>query len=420
MAKEERRNLILLTVDAWRADFVDSFEGIPLLPILNEIADHSVRFDNFYANAPWTTPALISLLTGESPARHGVFYQWSVPREDTPALGKRLGAAGYALPNVSYLNNVNGYQHLGFGPCPLPDIHYAANDNPLLHALRQHRDHREPFFLWYHYKHLHFPYWAGDHYRHRLGIDHNAVPQRLSETVCTEWNVPRDKARFPASDRDWLRRLYAAEVLELNDFLRPIVEELLKNGLLDRTTFVLTSDHADEHLEHGHVGHASTAEHGTLYEEVLRVPLIVADSRIGGPRTLATRAQAIDLYSTLLSLAGLPTSAGPGTFDFSAAILDPAGALPPPDRTFYFHSARMGFRTPPEMAGQIVEAVSDGKTKFIAERYDATRFLLFDLERDPGEQNPAVFREGHETPDCQAALAGLMETRSRLAGGRNG
>lgn len=290
----------------------------------------------------------------------------------------------------------------------------------MLHALRQQRDHREPFFLWDHYKHLHFPYWAGDHYRHRLGIDHNAVPQPLSETVCTEWNVPRDKCSFPPSDRDWLRRLYAAEVLELNDFLRPIVEELLKDRLLDRTTFALTADHADEHLEHGHVGHASTAVHATLCEEVLRIPLIVADSRIAGPRTLAARAQAIDLYSTLLALAGLPDPAGQGTFDFSAAILDPAGALPPPDRAFFFHSTRMGFRTPPEKEGQIVEAISDGKTKFIAERYDATRYQLFDLERDPGEQNPAVFQEGRETPACQAALADLAETRSRLAGGRHG
>jgi choline-sulfatase len=416
-SKNARRSLILLTVDAWRADFVDEFEDIPLLPALATVADRSVRFENYYANAPWTTPAMISVLTGESPARHRVFYQWSIPREDGPGMAKRLAANGYATPNVCYLNSVNGYQNLGFGPCPIPDVGHSASDDTLITALRRQRSAEEPFFIWYHYSFLHFPYWAGDPYRRRVGIDDAAIPQRLRESVCTRWNVPRSEFSFPASDRDLLRRLYAAELLEFNDFLQPVLEELLHDGLIERTTLVLTADHGDEHLEHGHVGHASTSGHATLYEEVLRTPLIVVDSRIGGPRSIAARIQGMDLYSTLLTLVGVPTAAGPGAFDFSSAILDPGGKLPPRDRVFYFHSARMGFRTPREREGQFVEGISDGRTKLIAEHYDSPRFMLYDLASDPGEQNPNLFASGREEQRCRQALAALDEAKAALAGG---
>lgn len=413
MPKREQRNLILLTVDAWRADFADRFEGIALLPILDAVAHRSVRFENYYANAPWTTPALISILTGQSPAKHGVIYQWSTPAPDSPGLAKSLGARGYALPNVCYLNSVNGYQNLGFGPCTIPAVAHSASDETLIKALREQRNRSEPFFLWYHYKFLHLPYWAGDAYRQRLGIDSAAIPQELRESVCAEWVVPREKYRFPAEYRNLLRRLYAAEVMEFNDFLRPIIEELLKGDLLERTTFVLTADHGDEHLEHGHVGHASTSEHATLHEEVLRTPLIVVDSRIGGPRSIATRIQGMDLYSTMLSLVDESVWPGAGAFDFSSAILDPGGSLPFPDRTFYFHSARMGFRTPREREGQFVEAISNQEMKLIAEHFEAPRFVLYDLAIDPAELRPSVFDRCQEAI-CQSALLELEETRTEL------
>jgi arylsulfatase A-like enzyme len=414
----DRRNLVLLTVDAWRADFVDDFEGVALLPSLAEVAPWCARFEDFHANAPWTTPALITVLTGESPARHGVCYQWSFPRESSPGIAKVLGAIGYALPSISYLNSVNGYQNLGFAPCAIPDVAKPpAENDTLLATLREYRRHSEPFFLWYHYKDLHFPYWPGESYRRRLGIEDERIPPQVRATICTEWNVPRSRFRFAATDRDIVQRLYAAEVLEFNDFLAPILEELLKDGLLDRTTLVLTADHADEHLEHGHVGHASTAEHATLYEEVLRTPLLVVDSRVDGPRRIEARAQGLDLHATMLSLVGAASTPGPGAFDFAPAILGARGDLPDPQRPFYFHSARMGFRTSPEMAGQIIEGISDGKTKFVAEHYDGPRLSLFDLQRDPQEKSLLTCDAASGIEECRLAHERLVRTRSALAGG---
>lgn len=72
-------NLVLVTVDAWRADFVDSHAGVRLLPALDAVAHRVVRFDRAYAAAPWTSEALISVFTGLEPEEHGVRYRWSTP-----------------------------------------------------------------------------------------------------------------------------------------------------------------------------------------------------------------------------------------------------------------------------------------------------------------------------------------------------
>src|SRR5262245_30824487 len=104
-------NLLLLTIDAWRADFVDSFEGVPLTPPLPRLLPRTVRSGNALATAPWASLALISSFRGENPAAHGVHFEWSSPRPDGPALPKMLAQAGYSTPNICYLNRVGNYQN---------------------------------------------------------------------------------------------------------------------------------------------------------------------------------------------------------------------------------------------------------------------------------------------------------------------
>jgi arylsulfatase A-like enzyme len=70
--------------------------------------------------------------------------------------------------------------------------------------------------------------------------------------------------------------------------------------VLDDTLLVVTSDHGEEFLEHGFVEHA-----WTLYEESLRVPLVVWAPG-ARPGRVAGRVSLVDLYPTILDLSGLP------------------------------------------------------------------------------------------------------------------
>lgn len=390
----QQRNVILITADAWRADFVDEYAGVPLLPALDPVRDRLCRFDACYANAPWTSPALVSAFTGEDPLQHGVHFEWSAPRSGTAAVGALLAEAGWSVPTLSYLARLDNYRHLGFDePAPMD-----ADPERLLAAIRATP---EPFFLWFHYKHTHLPYWAAAEYRALLGVpDPDELPARLRESVCTGFVVPRHRFRLEPEDTDLVRRLYAAGVREMSDWLARVLGAVDDRHLAERTSLVLTADHAEELLDHGHVGHASTAHHGTLHEEVLRIPLLVLDPRVDRGARILTRVQGLDLFPTLLSLAGHPAPPSGGA-DLTPAILNGPGRLPE-GRTFVFHSARMGCPTPRERAHQHVVGASDGDTKAIFERYDTPRDVLYDLGSDPAEQAPLA-----NDPRLDAYRAGL-------------
>jgi len=402
-------NLLLLTVDAWRADFVDTEAGVPLTPTLHTLLPAAARFANAYASAPWTSPALVSLFCGENPALHGVHHEWSAPRAGGPALVARLCQAGYHAPNICYLNRVGNYQNLGYAASDAPDYPAGPDDDLLLRALRSTE---EPWFLWYHYKFVHLPYWPGPAYRRLFDIDDARLPEGLAESVCRRFVVPRREFSLAAEDRELVRRLYAASVRQFDDFFGRVLETLSQKGLLKRTSLVLTADHGDELLEHGHVGHASTAHHATLYEEVLRVPLIIADPRLhpaASGSTFAERVQALDLFPTLLSLCGVSADAGGAAASSEAVDLAPLlldGRRPEtlaPTRRLFFQSARMGYLTPRSHAEQFVYGLLTGQRKYICERYDEAACGLFDLAADPHEQAPVT-----EGPAVQAAHAELL------------
>jgi arylsulfatase A-like enzyme len=411
-----RKNLLLLTIDAWRADFVDEYEGIPLLPALHPLRHHTVRFSHAYATAPWTSPALVSVFSGESALRHGVHYEWTAPRPGGPALAAQLKAAGYHVPNLCYLNRVGNYQLLGYDVEDSPGYPQSPDDELLPQTLRALAGERErPWFIWYHYKFVHLPYWPAEPYRRLFGVQEEAVPARVRDSVGKLFVVPRQAYPLQPADAPLVRRLYAGGVRQMDAFLQRVLDALSAAGQLERTLLVLSADHGEELLEHGHVGHASTSHHGTLYEEVLRIPLLFIDAQIPGPRTLAARVHGGDLFPTLLHLAGAEPSApadASDAVDLSGLLFDPAAPLPKEltgERVLAFQSARMGYQTPRTHEGQLVTGFSDGRRKYIHEQYDAPRHLLYDLVADPGEQTAQT-----QGPQVEAAHRQLLALQSRF------
>ena len=85
-----------------------------------------------------------------------------------------------------------------------------------------------------------------------------------------------------------------------------MLDRLAERGL-DRTTLVvLTSDHGEEFLEHGAWEHQRT-----LYEEQIRIPLVVRGPGIAPGRREAAQVSLFDVAPTILDWAGLPAAAHP-------------------------------------------------------------------------------------------------------------
>ncbi|MGK0358817.1 MAG: choline-sulfatase [Bradymonadia bacterium] len=377
----EKRHLLLLTIDAWRADFLDTFLGHPLVPALDRFADRSARFTRLSANGPWTTPAMVSMLTGRPVLEHGVHYAWSTP-DPGPSLAGVLAANGWRCPNLCYLTRVANYANLGYAAADAPAS--PERDDPTLFEALEAVD-SQPVHLWYHYKYVHLPYWATDEHRAQFGV--SEVPARLRESVGTGFVVPREDFTLDPADRGLVQRMYAACVREMSDWLDRVFDAIDATGQADRFTIVITADHGDEHLEHGHVGHASTAHHGRVWDEILRIPCVVIDPRINGPLTIDDRIEGLDLFPTLLRLMDVPVADHAGV-DFAPALLHGRPVEADPDRIFVAHSSRWGYQTPRAMDGQHVVSLTDGRIKYVREAYDAPWDALFDLQSDPGEQHP--------------------------------
>ena len=85
--------------------------------------------------------------------------------------------------------------------------------------------------------------------------------------------------------------------------IKRIWETLDGLGITDDTLVIITSDHGEELYDHGGIGHCTT-----LYEELIRVPLIVLHPS-GEGRRIQTQVRLIDLPPTILDFLGLPVPA---------------------------------------------------------------------------------------------------------------
>ncbi len=115
-----------------------------------------------------------------------------------------------------------------------------------------------------------------------------------------------------------LRRAYYAAASYLDEQVGRILAALDAAGLADRTLVVFTSDHGTHLGEHGGLW-----EKTTLFEESLRVPLLLAGPGVASGR-FACSTELLDLYPTLLGLAGVKLPAGLEGKDLRSWLAEPA------------------------------------------------------------------------------------------------
>jgi arylsulfatase A-like enzyme len=117
---------------------------------------------------------------------------------------------------------------------------------------------------------------------------------------------------FTASEIEYLRQLYDAEIRTWDDSLATLLRGLESAGVLDSTLVIVTADHGEEFQEHGRLKHGSH-----LYEESIRVPLVIAGPGIPAGRR-GDVAQGIDLFPTIAGLLGLSPDSPPAGRDLLA------------------------------------------------------------------------------------------------------
>jgi arylsulfatase A-like enzyme len=397
---------VLVTVDTLRADHVLGSEArrVPT-PTIDALAQDSVVFTQARSAAPWTKPSLATLLTGLSPLVHGMTNRRARLPEEIETLPERLRAAGYRTAGIGLNAHFErafrfdqGFDDYAFPARPdygialgaralaflAPERHPTlfpstrAIADEALEWLDAHAP--EPFFLWLHVLDPHWPYEPPSEWLARPA----ALPRRWGEPA-TVAEVQAGSTKPGPEERQRVAELYAGEIRYADAELGRVFERLRRFGLYERALIVLASDHGEEFWEHGRY------EHGhTLYDEVLRVPLLIklpgASARASVEAAVSTEA----LVPTMLDVLGLPYD--PAHFG-ARSLADwwraPESAAVEPlfsSGTYYFGEKR--------------GVVFDGK-KLVLE-LDTGRSELYDLGEDPRElrslaaAQPEVERRGLE------------------------
>jgi choline-sulfatase len=186
---------------------------------------------------------------------------------------------------------------------------------------------------------------------------------------------------------------YDRMVRAFDDALGELLVELEESGAMDRTVIVLTADHGEALGEHRHKAHATS-----LYEEQVRIPLLIAAPGLE-PRRIADPVSLVDVTATLSVVGGAETEGLDGV-NLWPTLLE---GEPMPARPIFLQLHRY-FSNRPQRTMDLAGVV-EGKHKLVVDRLRGTA-RLFDLERDPGETRSVLPHE----PERGADLLRTLET----------
>ena len=279
-------NVLMISVDTLRADGLGCY-GNPrrTTPVIDRLALNGLRFENFYSHAPWTLPGHVSMLTGMIPDVHGTYQlDRKIPRE-APLLSEIFKNAGYhtfAMTSNFLVSPPYGFGR-GFDRFLFRPEAEAAEVND--GALKLLAGATEPWFGFVHYFDPHLPYQPTMQSRQELGAIGPDVRAVLEEMTHLLYRFIDIYLPYNEAQKDIVRLLYDGEVRDVDRQIGQLMVALRKSDMLKNTVIVITADHGEEFFEHGWTGHSVA-----LYEESLRVPLVIAGKGVkrGKVRTEVT------------------------------------------------------------------------------------------------------------------------------------
>lgn len=301
----------------------------PTMPRIANLAQRGVWFAQMRANSPVTVASVPHLMLSMPTERHGVFNTSVAAPLELVTISDALRALGFSTS--SYITNPfagprqnmdQGFDHFVdrvslFWHDPAGDRTVPIEE--ILDWLQTHAD--RPAFVYVHTAEPHAPYLPPEGFRGRFdpdytgNIDGSMDPQK-GFAACRS-----------TRDVEHVRALYDEEVLYADHRFGLFEDALKERGFFDRTTFFVVSDHGEELLEHGNWGHGPT-----LYEELLRVPLVAAGPLVTARGRIDQMVCMYDIMPTLLDLLGAPQPYELAGESLAGFLRAEGGHTPPADR----------------------------------------------------------------------------------------
>lgn len=385
-------------------------------PNLDRLAAEGIRFDSGYASSPYCSASRAGLLTGRYPVRAGLDHVLQAPGTwqdlllKVGWLNRWLPAEEIVLAEVlsaaGYRTAIYGKWHLGHRSPSLPGDRGFDDWWGLVHS----NDQGEP------------PIWANGEIVEPHPVDQSTLTRRYTERAVDFVRQTADRPfflylphTFPhiplhvADDRagESPAGLYGDVVEELDWSVGRVVAEIERWGLAERTLVLVSSDNGP--WFQGSPG-SLRGRKLDIFEGGTRVPLIAwSPDLVEGGRVVEGPVSLLDLFPTVLELAGLPAPSD-RRIDGESLVSVLAGSAVP-ERPLFFH----------QLGG--ARAVRQGRFKYhdrhavpfgnpMHWRWSPNRYRgpwLFDLGLDSDESYDATLRHPHEAARLAALLAAWRE-----------
>jgi arylsulfatase A-like enzyme len=278
-----------------------AYNGHPKLktPVFDEMARRALRLDRFYAAAPVCSPTRGSVLTGRTPNRYGVFSWGHSLRPQEVTIAEALRDAGYAtghfgkwhlgsvLPDAPTSPGANGFDEWLSAPNFFEVDPWLSRKGraekmrgegseiiveEALRFIRANAKGKRPFLT---------VIWFGSPHAPHIG-------------------TPADRALY--ADESPKQQQFLAEITAMDRAMGKLRTALREIGAADNTLLWYCSDNGA--IPEGSTG-GLRGRKATIYEGGLRVPCLIEwPARIKSPRRSEIAAGTVDIYPTLLELAG--------------------------------------------------------------------------------------------------------------------
>lgn len=416
-------NIVLISIDSLRADRLGSYGyERDISPTIDTLAANGILFMNAFANGPATKVSFPATFTSTLPFYRGTYADINNRVSFVPLL-KKHGYATGGFHRNPWLKPVYGYGD-GFDVFDYKDTEnmrlqrikdvVKELDVPFMDWLvafyrkrhqssaetqnREHeqanqfltqfqQEHEEPYFVWLHSHATHQPYLPPTDIREEVRGDTslNEYNQQMLRNI-QKRDDPTEKQKRDVND------LYDGCVLWADRFVSQVVEHID----LDNTIVMFIADHGEQLWDHGSINHSE------LYDEILRVPLIVHLPDHDGD-TVDTLVQLADIPTTILELVDAPV---PDTYRGQSVFDAPA------DRPIVSQVAKGEKDRVRDRTDIFLASLRTTQYKYIFS--PETGDTLYDLENDPHE----TVNIADKHPDTVQELRQTLENEDGIPEGR--
>jgi arylsulfatase A-like enzyme len=401
----ENCNVVLISVDTLRADFLGSYGNDKQVPNLDNFSREGIVFQNAFSQASWTLPSHLSFFTSLYESELVPLNLSLHPNITTlPEILKNNGYRTASFNGGVYISSDYGFDR-GFDYFSQNNWNGFDKTVPLaIDWINKNKNSK--FFVFLHGYDLHEPYGKYEMFNGSYTSDYSGIlknvklnasivdPFIYNNTYCTAGSFPEEYVEYnlvltnfdsecaklngtviplTSDDVEYIKNKYFENLLHADYWLGQFLSQIKTMGLENNTVIIILSDHGEDFMEHGLLGHYF------VYYTTLKVPLFIKSPTVKNPVKITSQVRLLDVAPTILDFLNITQ-----VKNFEGRSLVPLvigrenESIPVISEYLYYN----------------VISVIDGNWHFI---YNVTSNTgnLYNIDKDP-EENNDVYLQNHD------------------------